>query len=177
MHVSLEDASRGIPYGKTDFRDDYRLVLWSLMGGVALVLLIACSNVGNLLLARGAARERELSIRLSIGASRWRIVRQLLAESALLAVLGAVVGVLLAALSTRLLVRALPTGLDTASSLVEFGLKLPIITFTALIALASVLVFGVGPALRATRGDAAIALRTGAAIVVASRDSSIGCSW
>lgn len=159
LHIALEDASRGIPYGKTDFRDDYRLVLWSLMGGVALVLLIACSNVGNLLLARGAARERELSIRLSIGASRWRIVRQLLAESALLAVLGAVVGVLLAALSTRLLVRALPPGLDTASSLVEFGLKLPIITFTALVAFASVLVFGVGPALRATRGNAAMALR------------------
>jgi hypothetical protein len=63
VHLSLEDASRGVPYGKDDFRDDYRLVLWSLMGGVALVLLIACSNVGNLLLARGAARERELSIR------------------------------------------------------------------------------------------------------------------
>ena len=159
VHVSLEDASRGIAHGKTDFRGDYRLVLWSLMGGVALVLLIACSNVGNLLLARGATRARELSIRLSIGASRWRIVRQLLAESALLALLGAVVGVLLAAAATRLLVSALPPGLDTATSLVEFDLKLPIIVFAALTALVSVLVFGVGPALRATRSDAAIALR------------------
>lgn len=159
VHVSLEDASRGVPYGKGDFRGDYRLVLWSLMGGVALVLLIACSNVGNLLLARGAARGRELSIRLSIGASRWRIVRQLLAESALLALLGAVVGVLLAALATRVLIRALPRGLDSASSLVEFDLKLPVVVFAALTAIVSVLVFGVGPALRATRSDAATALR------------------
>jgi len=159
VHVSLEDASRGIAHGKTDFRDDYRLVLWSLMGGVALVLLIACSNVGNLLLARGATRARELSIRLSIGASRWRIVRQLLAESALLALLGAVVGVLLAAAATRLLVSALPPRLDTATSLVEFDLKLPIMVFAALTALGSVLIFGVGPALRATRSDAVIALR------------------
>ena len=159
VHVALEDASRGVPHGKNDFRDDYRLVLWSLMGGVALVLLIACSNVGNLLLARGAARERELSIRLSIGASRWRIVRQLLAESALLSLLGAVVGFLLAALATRVLIRALPPGLESASSLVEFGLKVPIISFAALIAAVSVLAFGIGPALRATRGEAAIAVR------------------
>ena len=159
VHLALEDASRGVPHGKSDFRDDYRLVLWSLMGGVTLVLIIACSNVGNLLLARGAARERELSIRLSIGASPWRIVRQLLAESALLSLLGAVVGLLLAALATRVLVSALPPGLETASSLVEFRLKLPIITFAALTALVSVLVFGIGPAFRATRGTAAMALR------------------
>jgi predicted permease len=159
VHVFLEDASRGIAHGKDDFRNDYRLVLWSLMGGVALVLLIACSNVGNLLLARGAARARELSIRLSIGASRWRVVRQLLAESVLLAVLGALVGVILAAVATRLLVSALPPGLDTATSLVEFGPKWPIIAFAALAALVSVLAFGVGPALRATRSDAAVLLR------------------
>ena len=159
VHVLLEDASRGIPHGKNDFRDDYRLVLWSLMGGVALVLLIACSNVGNLLLARGAARERELSIRLSIGASRWRIVRQLLAESALLSLLGALVGFLLAALATELLLRALPPGLETASHLIEFGLKVPVIAFTAVVAVVSVLAFGIGPALRATRRDTTTALR------------------
>ena len=159
VHVVLEDASRGIPHGKNDFRDDYRLVLWSLMGGVALVLLIACSNVGNLLLARGAARERELAIRLSIGASRWRIVRQLLAESALLSLLGAVVGFLLAALATHLLLQALPPGLETASYLIEFGLRPPVITFAALAAAISVLGFGIGPALRATRRDATATLR------------------
>lgn len=159
VHLSLVDASRGIPYGKNDFRDDYRFVLWSLMGGVALVLLIACSNVGNLLLARGAARRRELSIRLSIGASRWRIVRQLLAESALLSVLGTMVGIGCAALATRAIVNALPSGLDSPAALVEFGGKLPLIGFAALIAVVCVLAFGVGPALRATRVDAVHSIR------------------
>ena len=159
VRLSLVDASRGIPYGKNDFRDDYRLVLWSLMGGVALVLLIACSNVGNLLLARGAARERELSIRLSIGASRWRIVRQLLAESALLSLLGTMLGVVLAALATHVIVRSLPSGLDSPAALVEFGGKPPILAFAALVAVVCVIAFGVGPALRATRVDAITSMR------------------
>jgi len=159
VHVTLADASRGVPYGKSDFRDDYRLMLWSLMGGALLVLLVACSNVGNLLLARGAARERELSIRLSIGASRWRIVRQLLAESALLAALGAILGIVLAAIVTRLLIGSLPTGFETAATLVEFDVKPAILTFTAAVAITCVLAFGVGPALRATRADLASSLK------------------
>lgn len=163
LHVSLVDASSGIPYGKDDFREDYRLVLWSLMGGVLLVLLIACSNVGNLLLARGAARARELSIRLSIGASRARIVRQLLAESALLASIGAVVGLALAALANHVLVASLPTGIETAAALVAFDVTAPILGFTASITIVSVIAFGLGPALRATRGDCigGLADRTG----------------
>ena len=106
--LSLVDASRGIPYGKMDFRDDYRLLLWLLMGGAVLVLLIACSNVGSLMLARGAARERELAVRLSMGASRGRVVRQLLAESASLAAIGGGLGLVLAAWATGLLVASLP---------------------------------------------------------------------
>jgi putative ABC transport system permease protein len=171
IHVSLVDASSGIPYGKDDFREDYRLVLWSLMGGVLLVLLIACSNVGNLLLARGAARARELSIRLSIGASRARIVRQLLAESALLATLGALVGLALAAIANHLLIASLPAGLETAAALVAFDVTPPVLGFTATIAAISVIAFGVGPALRATRGDrlASLSDRTGAR----SRDARV----
>jgi putative ABC transport system permease protein len=159
VRLSFVDASSGVPYGKTDFRDDYRLVLWSLMGGVLLVLLVACSNVGNLLLARATTRQRELSIRLSIGASRWRIVRQLLAESAIIAAAGAVLGFLLAGLTTRLLIAGLASVLSTSTALVEFGAKPALLLFTAAVAVTSVLAFGVGPALRATRDDPATVLR------------------
>jgi predicted permease len=148
-----------VPFGKNDFRDDYRLVLWSLMGAVLLVLLIACSNVGNLLLARGAARERELAVRLSLGASRPRIVRQLLAESALLAALGAALGIALAAWGTTLLIQKLPTGVGDATGLVEFHPKGAILWFTLGVGVLSVLAFGLGPALRATRGDLISPLR------------------
>jgi len=158
-HLVLVDASHGVPFGKNDFRDDYKLMLWALMGGVFLVLLIACSNVGNLLLARGAARERELAVRLSLGASRWRIVRQLLAESALLAALGAFVGIALAAWGTTILIHKLPTGVGDATGLVEFHAKPVILWFTLIVSVVSVLAFGLGPALRATRGDLISPLR------------------
>jgi predicted permease len=156
--LTFVDASRGIPFGKNDFRDDYRTILWSLMGAVLLVLLVACSNVGNLLLARAASRERELSIRLAIGASRWRVVRQLVSESALLGLFGAIAGLGLAALATRVLIASLPGGYDDAAALVSFRLKPAIVGFTAAITIVSVLAFGLGPALRATRGDLRMSL-------------------
>ena len=158
-HLTLVDASRGVPFGKNDFRDDYKLMLWALMAGVFLVLLIACSNVGNLLLARGAARERELAVRLSLGASRSRIVRQLLTESALLATVGALLGIGLAAWGTTLLIHKLPTGVGDAADLVQFHAKPAILWFTATVGILSVLAFGLGPALRATRGDLISPLR------------------
>jgi predicted permease len=162
--VSLVDASRGIPFGKNDFRDDYRLVLWLLMGGVVLVLLIACSNVGNLLLARGAARQREFAVRLSIGASRGRVVRQLLAECALLAAGGAVAGLALAQWATTRLVGALPPGFESESSLVEFHAKPAILAFTVAVSVVCVLAFGLGPAMHATRTDLASSLKERVAV-------------
>jgi predicted permease len=170
-HLLLIDASKGIPFGKSDFRGDYRLVLWSLMGGVFLVLLVACSNVGNLLLARGTARSRELGVRLSLGASRGRIVRQLLAESALLAIAGAALGVALAAWCTALLVHALPGGFNDAIALVEFRAKPVILAFTTGISVLCVIAFGLGPALRCTRADLVAILRDGAG--ARSRDTRL----
>jgi predicted permease len=159
IKLSVIDASRGVPAGKGDFRDDYRLVLWLLLGGVLVVLLVACSNVGNLLLARGAARERELAVRLSIGASRTRVVRQLLAESLLLAALGGLAGWLLAACATNLLVAAVPSGDATAAAMVEFHAKPVVVAFAAVASMTCVLLFGLGPAIRATRGDLVSSLK------------------
>jgi predicted permease len=159
IRLSVIDASRGVPGGKGDFRDDYRLVLWLLLGGVLVVLLVACSNVGNLLLARGAARERELAVRLSIGASRARVVRQLLAESLLLAALGGLAGWVLAAWATSLLVAAVPSGEATAAAMVEFHAKPAVIGFAAVVSIACVVLFGLGPAMRATRGDLVSSLK------------------
>jgi predicted permease len=157
--ASLVDASRGIPFGKMDFRDDYRLLLWLLMGGALLVLLVACSNVGSLLLARGASRERELAVRLSIGASRGRVIRQLLTESALLAALGGAAGLVLAVWATGVLVATLPTGMGSSAALVEFRPKLAIIVFAVGMSAICVFAFGLGPALRATRHDLVASLK------------------
>jgi predicted permease len=160
--LSFVDASRGVPYTKMDFRDDYRLILWLLLGGAILVLGIACSNVGSLLLARGASRERELAVRLSIGASRGRVVRQLLAESALLAALGGVAGLALAVWATGLLVAALPAGMESTAALVEFRAKPAVIEFSLAASVACVFAFGLGPALRAARGDLVSSLKEAA---------------
>jgi predicted permease len=160
-HLSFVDASRGVPLTKMDFRDDYRLVLWLLMAGALLVLSIACSNVGSLLLARGAARDRELAVRLSIGASRGRVVRQLLAESALLAALGGVVGLALAAWATGLLIAVLPAGMESTAALVQFHVKPAVLEFSVAVSLACVFAFGLGPALRAARRDLLTSLKDG----------------
>src|SRR5205823_3735957 len=126
---------------------------------VALVLLIACANIANLLLARGAARRHELSVRLAIGASRWRLARQLLAESVVLAVFGASLGFVFAGWATRLLL----VQLSTSSRPVTLDLSLDwrVLAFTAATMVATALVFGVVPALRATRVEPMDALRDG----------------
>jgi predicted permease len=128
------------------------------MGAVVLVLLIACANVANLLLARGAARAKELAIRNALGAGRRRLMAQLLTESTLLALAAAVVGTALAWAGARALVAAGPPGVPR---LADAGLNATALLFALAAAMASVLVFGLAPALRGARRDAADALREG----------------
>jgi predicted permease len=136
--------------GETDTRRQYRQSMRILMGLVSLVLLAACANVANLLLARGAARRREIAVRLALGASRARIVRQLFAESLLLALVGAACGTLLAWWGRGLLLALRPVG---GASALELPLDGRVLAFTIAVAIGTALLFGLAPALRATRLD------------------------
>ena len=125
-----------------------RSSLLVLLGAVVLVLLIACVNVANLLLARGAARKRELAIRAAIGATRGRLVRQLLAEQLLIGVVGSAAGVLIAAWLLRAVLAMLPGALPRQA---DIGLNAPVLGFAAMLALLTPVLFGLMPALQASR--------------------------
>ncbi len=129
-----------------------------LFGAVAMVLLIGCVNVANLLLARGAGRTRELAVRAALGAGRSRIVRQLFAENLALAVAASVAGIALALLGVRLIAAAAP---DNVPRLDQLGLDLAGVGFALTVAVLSALVFGLLPAVRTARPDLFAALREG----------------
>ena len=145
---------------------EVRSTLFLLLGVVALVLLIAATNVANLLLGRVAARERESAIRVALGAGRRRLARQWLTESAVLSVAGGALGVLLAAWGIDALAALSPTAVPR---LAEVRIDGTVLAFTLLVSLATVFVFGAGAALRAARAEPGSALRTRAGSGAARR--------
>ena len=147
-YLSEPFAFVGAAAGQSSLRDAYGRPLMVMMVVVGIVLLIACANIANLLLARATSRSHEWSVRLALGASRGRLARQLLIESLLLAAMGAAAGVIVAQWGSQLLVSQL------AKDAVYLDLPLDwrMFAFTAAIALVAALVFGVAPALRAARG-------------------------
>ena len=132
--------------------------LWMLMGAVAFVLLIACMNVSNLLLARSTGRTREFAIRAALGAGQWRLVRQLMTESMLLASIGGGLGLLLASWGTRAAISALPTALPRAD---EIGLDVRVLLFTFAISLLTGVLSGLAPALKTSQGRLSRTLKEG----------------
>ncbi|HZU22415.1 MAG TPA: ABC transporter permease [Terriglobales bacterium] len=137
---------------------DTRKPLLILMGAVSLVLLIACANVANLLLARSAGRAREIAVRAALGATRGRIIRQLVTESLLLAMVGAVAGIALANWGLGAVLRLYPENLPRASSA---GVDIPVLLFALSIAVFTGVLFGLAPALRASSPNLSETMREG----------------
>jgi predicted permease len=167
-YTSFRLAAYPAAAGVSGLRDRYQKSLNLLLGITGLVLLIACANLANLMLARTSARQREMSIRMALGASRRRIARQLFIESALLAICGAALGVALAQPLSRLLVLSLNTS--------QYAIQLSIVPdwrvllFASAVAGLTCVVFGTLPAMRATRIDPISSLKTGERGVAGSRE-------
>ena len=159
-----EPAGRGV----SSLRARYENPLWMLMTTAGLVLLIACANIANLMLARATAREREFAVRLALGASRLRLIRQVLAESLMLAVVGAALGAGLAQVLSRSLVAFLQTGQQ--SLFLEVPADWRVLAFAVMIAALTCLLFGLAPALRAVRTEPGAAMKAGSRGLTASRE-------
>ena len=151
--VVMTPAARGLSM----LRRSFSRPLQVLMVVVALVLLISCANVANLLLAKATARQREMAIRFAVGSGRARILRQLLTESLLLSMAGAASGVLLAMWGTRVLIAMVTAGPDPAA--LDVNPNLRVLTFTLFVSLLTAVLFGVAPALRGSSVDLNAGLR------------------
>ena len=169
-NVKMFEEARITPHVMTlkdDLVGDVRKVLWVLMGTIALVLLIACANVANLLLVRAESRQQELAIRAALGAGMGRIAREMLIESVSLAVLGGAVGLGLAFGGLRLLVALAPGNLPR---LADIALDLPVLVFTLVVSVAAGVLFGAIPVFESSRGRVALALRGGGRTATSSRE-------
>jgi predicted permease len=163
LHLQLSPGGRG-DYERTE---QFRAPLYVLLSLVGIVLLIACTNVANMLLARASARGRELALRASIGASRGRLIRQMLTESVLLSLLGGAVGVAVARWAATVLIHFIPQG--HISIVLDLNPDGRALLFTFIVSLLTGTLFGLVPALQATRGDLAAALKSDAAASVGAR--------
>lgn len=167
-HITLQPAGNGVSTLRSRFSEP----LWMLMAVVGLALLIACANIANLLLARGATRQREIAVRMALGARRSRLVRQLLTESLLLAVLGAALAFVVRSWASRFLLSMVfppsrPISLDVS-------LDFRVLSFTVLISIGTAILFGTLPALRATRLNLAPSLKEGRGPVSALASTRAG---
>ena len=148
QHIKFEPGGKGISILRKRFAAPLKL----LMAVVSLVLLIACANIAGLLLARGVTRRKEMAIRLAVGANTWRVVRQLMTESLLLAVSGGLIGLLLAPWLISLLIKT-QSRLDLARTMLGQGIDRRVLGFTALTTLVAGLIFGIFPALQSSKAE------------------------
>jgi predicted permease len=154
--------------GVSNLRKEYDSALWLLLGMTGLIMLIACANLANLMLARSSAREREIAIRLSLGASRTRLLRQFTSETALLTFIGAAFGIALAQIMIRALVASLST--NSGSIYLALDLNWRILLFASAIATITCIIFGTLPAVRVTRLQPESVMRAGGRGLTTGRD-------
>jgi predicted permease len=163
LEQAYPDANKGLGVNLVPIQlqftgSNVRLALWMLFGAVILVLLIACTNVANLMLARGIAREREMTIRMALGAGRLRLIRQLLTESALLVLLAAVVGLLVANWGIQAVLSFSPPNIRNLDSV---AIDTRVLAFTTIVSLLTGLLFGLAPALKISQSQPGAALKEG----------------
>ncbi|MEX1184814.1 MAG: ABC transporter permease [Gemmatimonadota bacterium] len=163
--VLLEEGHRG----QSSVHGEARIPLLLLLGTAGIVLLIACANIANLLLARGAGRAMEMAVRLSLGATRRQVLGQLLTESLLLAALGGLASLIVAYWTLRGIAAMMP---PFAAETFEFALSMPVVLCAAVLSIGTGILFGMFPALHSTRPDLVTTIRSGAGNLTATRGAA-----